>query len=73
MRQMSKESMVQKNGGAKVKAICHTCYLEYGDTVTWNCTKSALTVNGAKLAALKQLTNHTDGDYRGHDIGYWIY
>lgn len=73
MKKMSKEAQMQANGGAKVRAICFTCYSEYGNDVIWAYTKSALTVGGAKKAALKQLTNHRDGEPGTHNVKYIVY
>lgn len=70
---MTKEAQMQVNGGAKVRAICFTCYNKGGNHVVYACTKWALTVNGAKKAALKQLTEHRDGEIRGHNVGYVVY
>lgn len=73
MKKMTEISMEEANGGAKVRAICWTCYNDEKDTIVWAATKSALTVKGAKKAALKQLTAHTDGKLHGHNVGYIVY
>lgn len=73
MKKMTKEAQMQTNGGAKVRAICFTCYMEGGNNVVFACTKSALTVKGAKRAALKQLSAHSDEKLHGHNVGYVVY
>ncbi len=73
MKKMTKEAQMQANGGARARAICWTCYNDNRNDVVWACTKSALTVSGAKLAALKQLTAHRNGKLHGHNVGYVVY
>lgn len=73
MKKMSKEAQMQANGGAKVRAICFTCYEDCGNTVVWAYTKSALTVSGAKKAALEKLTHHSDGKIGTHNVQYIVY
>lgn len=72
MRKMSEVSIENANGGAKVKALCWTCYDER-ESLIWSAMGYGLTQNSAKKNARMKLSDHKDGLIHGHRITYVVY